>query len=65
MRIAGNVARENLRNKVLFLLAFLGILVVAALLLGGTVQQQGAGGGPAVNLTDSLLGTAQIGFTII
>lgn len=65
MRIAGNVVRENLRNKVLYLLALLGILVVAALLLGGTVQQRGAGGGPAVNLTDSLLGTVEIGFTII
>lgn len=65
MRIAGNVVRENLRNKVLYLLAFLGILTVAALLLGGTVQVQDEGGGPAVNLTDSLLGTVQIGFTII
>lgn len=65
MRIAGNVVRENLRNKVLYLLAFLGILTVAALLLGGTVQVQDQGGGPAVNLTDSLLGTVQIGFTII
>lgn len=65
MRIARNVVRENLRNKVLYLLAFLGILTVAALLLGGTVQVQDEGGGPAVNLTDSLLGTVQIGFTII
>lgn len=65
MRIAGNVVRENLRNKVLYLLAFLGILTVAALLLGGTVQVQDEGGGPVVNLTDSLLGTVQIGFTLI
>ena len=41
------------------------IAAVAALLLSGTVQQQGAGGGPAVNLIASLLGTVQIGFTII
>lgn len=64
MRIAANAVRENLRNKVLYLLALLGIAAVAALLLGGTVEQS-AGGGRAVNLTDSLLGTVQIGLSII
>lgn len=64
MKIAANVVRENLRNKVLYLLALLGIAAVVAILLGGTVQQS-TGGGRAVNLTASLLGTVEVGFSII
>lgn len=64
MRIAANVVRENLRNRVLYLLALLGMMAVALLLLGGTVQQQSPSG-PSLNLTDTLLGSVQVGFTLV
>lgn len=61
MRIANNVLRENLRSKVLYVLAGLGLLVTTLLLTGNGTITNASG----ENLKATLRGTMLVGFNLM